>query len=238
MQQRRIWSFLMVASLSALSLAWTQEDSLKANGALYTLRVNVKEGETYKYEMTMHIDFGGQPLVFSVTLINKVVKVDSEGNYTVESTQENGLVIFGYQEMPAPARPPTKATFRPNGSLLKMEGENNPATGSFGNINYPDKPVKVGDKWEHEYQPSKESPKIKAEYEVVGVEKVNEIDTLKIKVKGKSLDESQMPMSFDGHTWVDIKTGMMVRTTMAIKGLSVQGAPAPIEGTMRMELVK
>lgn len=238
MQQRRIWSFLMVSSLSALSLAWTQEDTLKANGALYTLRVNVKEGETYKYEMTMHTDFGGQPLVFSVTLIDKVVKVDSEGNYTIESTQENGLVIFGYQEMPAPARPPTKATFRPNGSLLKMEGENNPATGSFVNINYPDKPVKVGDKWEYEYQPSKESPKIKVEYEVVGVEKVNEIDTLKIKVKGKSLDESQMPMSFDGHTWVDIKTGMMVRTTMAIKGLPVQGAPAPIDGTMRMELVK
>lgn len=229
MQQRRIWSFLMVASLSALSLAWTQE---------YTLRVNVKEGETYKYKMTMDIDFGGQPVVFSATLINKVVKVDSEGNYTIESTQENGLVKFGDQEMPAPAGPPTKTTFRPNGSLLKMEGENTPAAGSFSNMNFPDKPVKVGDKWEHEYQPSKESPKIKVEYEVVGVEKVNEIDTLKIKVKGKSLDESQMPMSFDGHTWVDTKTGMMVRTTMVIKGLPAQGAPAPIDGTMRMELVK
>lgn len=226
---QRTRSFLVIASLAMMSLAWTQE---------YTLKINVKEGDTYKYKMTMDIDFSGQQVVFSATLINKVIKVDSEGNYTMESSQEEAVVKFGDQEMPAPPGPAVKATYRPNGALLKLESESNPTSGNFTNITFPDKPIKVGDKWEHEFQPSKDSPKIKFEYEAVAVEKINDTETVKIKLKGKSIDEKESSTSFDGHAWIDPKTGMMVRTVMTIKGLPAEGAPAPIDGTLRMELVK
>lgn len=237
---RRMWSLLAVASLGVMSLAWTQENAPKTDApqeGAYTLRVNVKEGEVYKYKLTMDIDFGGQLVVFSATIVNKVLKVDSEGNYTMESAQENGMVKFGDQEMPAPASPATKITYRPNGSVLKVEGEGDRMAGTFGNYHFPDKPVKVGDKWEQEVKPSEQAPKIKSTYEVVGTEKIGDYETVKIKVSGKSDNETQ-PMSFDGHVWVDIKTGMAVRTVMTIKGLPAEGAPMPIDGTLKMELVK
>ncbi len=237
---RRMWSLLAVASLSVMSLAWTQENAPKPDApqeGAYTLRVNVKEGEVYKYKLTMDIDFGGQLVVFSATIVNKILKVDSEGNYTVESSQENGLVKFGDQEMPASAGPATKITYRPNGSVLKVEGAGNQMAGTFGNYSFPDKPVKVGDKWEQEVKPSEQAPKIKTSYEVVGTEKVGDYETIKIKVSGKGESETQ-PMSFEGHVWVDLKTGMAVRTVMTIKGLPAEGAPMPIDGTLKMELVK
>ena len=44
--------------------------------------------------------------------------------------------------------------------------------------------------------------------------------------------------SADGFTWVDPKTGMAVKMETRIKGMQVEGAPMPIDGTVKMELVK
>ncbi len=208
----------------------------------YTLKLNVSEGDTFKYKLTMDIDFGGQTVLFSATTTSKVVKVESNGNIVMETTSENAVVKFGDQEMPTPSSPPTKITFKPNGELVRIEGEggNSSSMTSMTSATFPDKPVKVGDKWEREVSTGEGMPKLKVEYEVVGVEKVGEQETLKLKTSAQTANakEGENSTSYSGHFWVDLKTGMAVRLEMKIKGLQTEGAPMPIDGTLKMELVK
>ncbi len=230
----RLW---MLASIAAWSLypAFAQE---------YTLRMNVKEGEVYKYKMTMDIDFGGQTVVFSGTFINKIVKVENDGNFVTESSWEKSVIKFGDQEMPGPESPPVKITFKPNGQVVRYEadGVGGQPMSSMFTATYPDKPVKIGDKWDAEIMLDENLPKAKVEYTVSGIEKVNDIETLKIRVVSQGADakakEGENTQSYEGHFWVDLKSGMVVRAEMKFKGLPAQGAPMPLDGTMKIELIK
>lgn len=106
-------TLLTACALMSLSAAFSQE---------YTLRLNVKEGDTFKYRMSMEIDFGGTNVLATTTITNKVLKVESDGNIQMESASGEMIIKFGDQEMPQPAPPATKMTFKPNGALAKVEG--------------------------------------------------------------------------------------------------------------------
>ena len=80
----------------SLSAALSQE---------YTLKLNVKEGDAFKYRMSMEIDFGGQSVLATTTITNKVLKVEESGNVQMESAPGEMIIKFGDQEMPQPAPP-------------------------------------------------------------------------------------------------------------------------------------
>ncbi|MDM7460497.1 MAG: DUF6263 family protein [bacterium] len=222
-------TLLTVCALLSLSVATSQE---------YTLKLNVKEGDTFKYRMAMEIDFGGMNVLATTTITNKVLKIDTDGNVQMESQSGEMMIKFGDQEMPQPAPPATKMTFKPNGAVAKAEG----GDGMMPQMNasqmvFPDKPIKVGDKWSETVK--NPAGELKIEYELVGVEKVGEVEALKIKVTARTVNGKEgESYSADGFNWVDPKTGMMVKMETRIKGLMVEGAPAPIDGTLKMELVK
>ncbi|MCS7065165.1 MAG: hypothetical protein NZL85_02690, partial [Fimbriimonadales bacterium] len=46
----------------------------------YTLKLQVKEGDTFKYRFTMELTFGEQSAVVTMNMTSKVVKVDGDGN--------------------------------------------------------------------------------------------------------------------------------------------------------------
>ena len=222
-------TLLTACALLSLSAAIAQE---------YTLKLNVKEGDTFKYRMSMEIDFGGQLVFVTTTVTNKVLKVEENGNTQMESASSEMVVKFGDQEMPQPASPATKMTFKPNGSVAKVEG----GDGMMQQMNasqmvYPEKPIKVGDKWSETVKNA--VGELKIDYEFVGVEKVGDTETVKIKMTARSVNAKEGEgYSADGFNWIDPKTGMLVKMETRIKGMQVEGAPMPIDGTMKMELVK
>lgn len=220
---------IIVCALLSLSTVYSQE---------YTLKLNLKEGETYKYKMTMEIDFGGQNVLATTTITNKVLKVEENGNIQIESTPDQMVIKFGDMEMPQPAPPATKATYKPNGSVVKMEGGDS-ATQQMSTwlISFPDKPIKVGDKWNGTFK--NPNGEVKIDYEFVAVEKVGETEALKIKVTSRlETGKEGEGFSSDGFIWIDPKTGMALKMETNFKGLQAEGAPMPMNGTMRMELVK
>lgn len=222
-------TLLTACALMSLSAAFSQE---------YTLRLNVKEGDTFKYRMSMEIDFGGTNVLATTTITNKVLKVESDGNIQMESASGEMIIKFGDQEMPQPAPPATKMTFKPNGALAKVDG----AEGMMQQMNasqmvYPEKPIKVGDKWSETVK--NPAGDLKIDYEFVSVEKVGETEAVKIKVTARTANGKEgESYSADGFTWVDPKTGMSLKMEMRIRGMQVEGAPMPIDGTLKMELVK
>ncbi|MCS6923614.1 MAG: hypothetical protein NZM10_04460 [Fimbriimonadales bacterium] len=223
-------TLLSVWALMSLSAAVSQE---------YTLKLNVKEGDTFKYRMTMEIDFGGQNVLVTMPITTKVLKVEENGNVVMESAPGEMVVKFGDQEMPQPASPPTKVTYKPNGAIEKMETSQGALPLNSFSAAFPDKPVKVGDKWSHTIKGQNGAPDIVSTMELLGVEKVGELEALKIKVSLRTADAKEGEgFSGDGHTWIDPKTGTLVKTEMRIKGMPVEGAPMPIDGTLKMELMK
>jgi len=228
---RRVFraTLLTACALMSLSAAFSQE---------YTLKLNVKEGDTFKYRMSIEIDFGGQPVFVTTTVTNKVLKVEENGNIQMESASSELTIKFGDQEIPQPASPPTKITYKPNGSVAKVEGGDAMMQQmNASQMVYPEKPVKVGDKWSDTVKhPAGE---LKIDYEFVGVEKVGEVEALKIKTTARTVNGKEgESYSADGFTWIDPKTGMAVKMETRIKGMQVEGAPMPIDGTLKMELVK
>jgi len=228
---RRVFraTLLTACALMSLSAALSQE---------YTLKLNVKEGDTFKYRMTMEIDFGGQLVFVTTTVTNKVLKVEENGNIQMESASGEMIIKFGDQEMPQPAPPVTKMTFKPNGSVAKVEGGDAMMQQmNASQMVYPEKPVKVGDKWSETVKhPAGE---LKIDYEFVGVEKVGDTETVKIKMTAHSVNAKEGEgYSADGFNWIDPKTGMLLKMEARIKGMQVEGAPMPIDGTLKMELVK
>ncbi|BCW96044.1 MAG: DUF6263 family protein [Fimbriimonadales bacterium] len=229
---RRVFraTLLTACALMSLNAATSQE---------YTLKLNVKEGDTFKYRMTMEIDFGGQNLLATTTVTNKVLKVEENGNVEVESASGELIIKFGDQEMPQPAPPATKMTYKPNGEIAKMENAQGPLPTNASSTFFPDKPVKVGDKWSNTTKGQNGSPDIETTYELVGTEKVADIESVKVKVSVRAVNAKEGEgFSGSGHVWIDPKTGMLVKSEMQIKGWQVEGAPMPIDGTLKMELVK
>jgi len=223
-------TLLMACALMSLSAALSQE---------YTLKLNVKEGDTFKYRMTMEIDFGGQLVFVTTTVTNKVLKVEENGNIQMESGSSELVVKFGDQEMPQPASPATKITFKPNGEVVKMESARGPLPSNIGGAVFPDKPVKSGDKWNHTIKGQNGAPDIETTYELIGAEKVADSEALKMKVSARATNAKEGEgFSSSGHIWIDPKTGMLIKSETQLKGWQVEGAPMPIDGTMKMELVK
>ena len=180
----------------------------------------------------MDIDFGGQSVLATVTITLKVLKVEENGNIQMESASGEMVIKFGDQEMPQPAPPVTKMTFKPNGSVAKVEGGDAMMQQmNAAQVVYPEKPIKVGDRWSKTVKNA--VGELKIDYEFVGVEKVE------IKMTARSVNAKEGEgYSADGFNWIDPKTGMLVKMEARIKGMQVEGAPMPIDGTVKMELVK
>jgi len=215
----------------------------------YTLKLQVKEGDTFKYRFTMEMTFGEMSAVVTMNITTKVVKVDGDGNVVMESSSGDGMAKFGDQEMPIPPSPTTKTTFKPNGMPIKVEGGPDSATAMrMARLNshlFPDKAVKIGDKWSAEMKGEGNLPSLKGEYELVAKEKVGDVETLKIKFTVQEVanqKEGDAPSMLDnaninGHVWIDPKTGMLVRMSATVKGMPAEGAPMPLDGTITMERV-
>jgi hypothetical protein len=214
----------------SLSAALSQE---------YTLKLNVKEGDTFKYRSSMDIDFGGQSVLATVTITLKVLKVEENGNIQMESASGETVIKFDDQEMPQPAPPATRITYKPNGEIVKMESAQGMLPSNIGNVAFPDKPVKLGDKWSHTIKGQNGVPDIETTYELIGAEKIAESEALKMKVSARAANAKEGEgFSSSGHIWIDPKTGMLIKSELQLKGWQVEDAPMPIDGTLKMELVK
>ena len=209
----------------------------------YTLKLQVKEGDTFKYRFTMELTFGEQSAVVTMNMTSKVIKTDADGNVIIESSSSDGMVKFGEQEMPIPPSPTTKTTFKPNGMPIRVEGGNSPdASLRMARLNshfFPEKPIKMGDKWNAEVKGEGSTPTLKADFELVAKEKIGDQDALKIKFTIQEVGENVMggTATMSGHTWIDPKTGMLIRMNASVKGMPAEGAPMPLDGTITMERI-
>lgn len=228
----RNWGLVALVALAAVALA---QDSFK-------LRRTPTVGETVTMRLTADVEVMGMNAVFTAKVTEKVTKVDENGNYTVESTQGEGKVKFGDQEMDAPAGTPTTTLYSAGGEVLEMTGDQVNADAfriaNLSAINVPDKAFAKGDKHDYEIKASEKNGNTagKGSLEVLGTEKVGDWDTIKIKYTYKETSGAE-PAEGSGTIWLSAKDKSMVKYEGEYKNAPFPGTPGPINAKIKIERI-
>ena len=226
-------SFIGLIAASAVAMAAVQGFALKRTP---------KEGQTYKYAMEGAVDFGGMDVTIKATVQETVTKVEADGKYSVEQKQLDGKISIQGNEQDMPASPGTTTIYKPNGEVVEIKADqSDPNTYRMATLGLtidPGKMVNVGDKWSYEVKADSKTGVVtaKADYTVLGEEKVGTFDTVKIKAVVKESEGSE-PASSESTVWLDKKDGAMVKSESKWINAPVPGAPGAINATVKMTRV-
>lgn len=222
--------------LCLIGSAWAPE------GQEWRLSFSPPVGAVFQYRFTLDLDISQQDtfLIINGVRVIKVLKKTEDGEFVVESRVEQATAKINDRELPQVKMPVAQITVRPNGASVKSEAhlEGNPVRGlslPTWVVIYPDKPVKVGDKWEGNLPGHERELPLKGQYELVGVDRVKNREALKIRVsvrrlKPEASDESRA----EGFVWVDPRDGTLVKLEMHYRHWAV-GVPIPVEAKQQME---
>ena len=235
----------------------------KKDETAYVLkRVHMKGDKSrYKTNFVMKADNNsvlGGGVAMSLLLVEKVTKVDSEGGVTLTIEFEEANGKFGEIETDITSMlPKITRTLDAKGNVTKMDMEGGTApfsdkgsdqaamlAGTEMNF-FPDKPIKVGDTWEYEFNApgtdlKSAKPKRRGKATLLGKETVKGIETLKIKTESevdipKSVSANAGKMKISSFNFVEISTGRPVKTEVSISGSAGELGKTNIE--LKTELV-
>jgi len=216
---------LFIAALSVAALAIQDGVNLKRMP---------KEGDIAKYRLKGSVDFQGTDIVMTMLLTEKVTKVESNGNYTVETNESEGKVDLGGDSQDIPAD--TMSTvYKATGEVVdvKTDADKKASAIRLANLQsftVQDKAVKVGDEWTTEVKKDEKSGAfaVKATYKVEAQEKIGDIDCYKVKFSAKETDGGDAAASVEGYTWVNIKNGVSEKSEGTTKNAPYPNAPFPV----------
>lgn len=158
-----IASFIGLAALSSAQQA-------------HLLRIKVKAGQTYRYQMNMDTSAGARSQKIGIQMLMKVAKVQNS-QFTVNSTI-GGITMNG---QPAPAAVAdqlkqimTISVMDARGNILKTETKGMPgmgqAAGQGSSIPFPQNAVKVGGTWSGVAE--MQGQKVKTNYKLIAIKPI------------------------------------------------------------------
>lgn len=225
-------------ALAAMTAMASAQDA-----ATFSLKRVVKVGDSINFKLQADLDIAGGTATFTADVNEKVVSVQPNGDYDVESNQSNAKVNFNGQEMDAPQGGPQTTTYNANGEILDIKGEQADQPGArrvanLGIVKSPDQPVKVGDTWTYKIDADSKTGAVAAtaEYKVEDAEKVGDRDTVKVSYTVKETEGSD-PASNQGATWFDAKDFSTVKGESTWTNVPIPGAPGPVSGKVTLTRV-
>ena len=205
----------------------------------FSVKRQPKEGQIVKLRVKATLEIGGSQALFSGLVQDKTTKVDSDGAYTEEEQQTEGSAKIGDLTTAVPSIAAFPMIHNADGSLRELKG--NP------DVSGPDAyrmaslevlvdaghPLNVGDSWSTEIKAdSKTGVKAaKADYKILGEEKIGEFNSIKVKFALKET-EGTLPASSDGTIWINKADGTMVKEEITWKNAPFPGAQGPTNATM------
>jgi hypothetical protein len=191
----------------------------------YALRWTPKEGDAITYSTEGTLDINAAPAAFKSKVVLKVIKVDTDGTYSVQSNSLDGTVTYQGTEI-AMQRPITVTLYKPDGEIISVSGQQTDPT-SFRVANLtafrrPDNPVKLGESWPFDVKADAKTGAVAAQgtFKLEDEETIGTYDTLKGSVSGTY--------------WVNKADGSLVKYSGKWTNISFSGAPTPISGSITM----
>lgn len=232
MSRVRNFGIVALAVVAAFAIA---QDSFK-------LRRTPKVGHEVVMKLSAEVDVMGMSASFSAKIKEKVIRVDENGDYTIESSQSEGKVKLADQEMDAPDGGATTTKYSAAGQILEMKGEDvTDDAYRLANMNswvFEDRTYKTGDVIKVNNKPSKLNGNVSSEatLTVGAVETVGKFTTVKLTFSYKETS-GDAPAEASGTAWVDTSDGSLVKMVGEYKNAPFPGAPAPINAKMMMERI-
>jgi hypothetical protein len=206
----------------------------------YTLRWTPKAGDKLAYTTEASMQLNGAPSLIKSKSTEQVLKVDPDGTYSVQSSDQ-GSVIFSGQEFPMPST--IKVTlYRPNGEIVSISGDQvDPTSYRAANLTIlkrPDAPVAIGDTWTEDLKadPKSGAVEVKVLYKLDSIEKVGDTDALKIIATAQEAEGAEAG-SVSAIYWISKADGSLVKYSGKWANVTFSGAPTPLSGTMTMTRV-
>lgn len=221
---------LFIAALSVVALAAQDGVNLKRQP---------KVGDAVKYRLKAEVNVAGTDAVFSTLINEKITKVESNGNYTVESTQSDTKLSISGQDSEVPAQGPETTTFKATGEVVEIKSDQvGPEVYRLANLQsmiVQDKAVKVGDEWTAEIKKDEKTGAVAAKgtYKVEAQEKVGDYDTYRIKYSFKETEGGDAAASVEGTVWVSTKDNTLVKAVGNWKNAPFPGA-GPIDAKITL----
>jgi hypothetical protein len=191
----------------------------------------------YKAEGTLTLEAAGQKLTMELKQTEKasITAVAADGQVTYESQSESYEVTVNGQKMPDESRDEkTTIVVRPDRTLVSHKRDSaEPDPTKLGVRLYcattpalPTKPVGIGDKWTHEYKADTDLG-IRAgagEYEVLALEKLGNVETVKIRSSYKE-SEGSPALTARATVWVERSTGDTIRAETEVENVPFGDGP-------------
>jgi hypothetical protein len=207
--------FLFAAAVTSLcALATAQE---------YTLAHKPKVNDTLTFLMVIDLEFVGKTkATMTGKSIEKVLKVEEDGTYTVEVSNKDTVIDTDGEALPGRAEePPVMKTFKANGDVVQLKGTRiGSSEYRLSNMNafrLPDKAVKVGDSWTRDIPADTKTGMVpaKATYTIEALDKVGEIDALKVKYTYAE-GSGQIPASATGYMWINPADATLLKSDLTL----------------------
>jgi hypothetical protein len=215
-----------------------------------TLTYKAQKGQAMRYKdvTTLNMEAGGMKLAVEMKSSKKVTieDVSASGDITFRNETEESEVTVNGEKSPAPDDDKSKATYtiRSNGELKSFKSDKDQKEQDKLAVRmlvsqspvFSDKPVGVGDKWSQEYKDNDDLGirAAKADYEVLGMEKVNGVDTVKVKMTFKE-NGGGTPLTVTSTLWIEKASGDAVVADQEIENLKFAEQAPTMTGKSRGE---
>ena len=202
----------------------------------YELKRQPKVGDEARYQVAASFQFNGRTASMNMEQTESVTKVERDSFEVKTSACKCKFCVDGKTQQ-LPDTDGASAVYDRLGTLLNLH-LSAPDDDAYRKANMlafvaPGKAVQEGDKWDQEFKSNASLGvrEAKTTFEVEKVEKVGKIEAAKVKFDYAE-NEGVDPISSNGHAWVNVADGSVLRLEASFSNFPMNGHP--LSGTFLM----
>lgn len=199
-------ALLTTCALVSLSAALAQE---------YTYRLKVKEGDVFKYKLSLQVTTDEGSLTMSGQTTVKVVKVQSDGKVVCEYSEGEMTIKTSAGSAAIPAEKPFLVTYRSYGFVDKVEIPEETKPLLFFQMPFPEKPISRNESWVGLFRGNNGEPERITRMQFQGVEKLDGKEAWKVGLSDE-IDAQKPPTDFHTYIWFDAQTGIPLKYEFSV----------------------
>lgn len=212
----------------------------------FDLSYTNKVGDVHKTKVVVKFSIQGADVTLEELGKDEITEVKPDGTYTQKTSLEGGKISVMGMDQDIPPTAGDIVTRDKWGKLLSLKITDTGMPASFtpeinklltglSEVIFAGKAVKAGDSWDVSWDnPAAKGKKVTVKSTLVGTEKLNGKDVVKIKQSGEgATDEKDGKMKVEFTAWVDPKSGR----TLKMEGKATDVPSAQTGGNLTFDMV-
>lgn len=202
-----------------------------------------KANEETRYRTTLRLKEANMAVVIEGDWREKIVRVGADGGWTVEQALTGVSIDIGGQKITTEDSTLTTVEYLPDG-LIKTFSRDRAKLDDLRLaraviVPMPAEPVASGREWTKLGAADLDSkaPAILYRMKLVGTERVQGVEALKVQMSTAE-QSGDRPMTVEGHSWLRISDGAVLRRVVKIKNAPIGQGSAPQDLDWTFEWVK